>query len=108
MANDTLKPLGRMMSDLVNDPVVISYHLWGWLNTNLTDDAWDIFDGADMEDGFEVWRLLNVDVTQKTLAGRLGLEDVVLTPLGYKTSLRYLKPWYAGTRPTRNMSTLEE
>ena len=62
----------------MNDPVVVSYHLWGWLHSNLTDDAWDVFDGADMEDGFEVWRLLNVDVTRTTRVARLGLEDVVL------------------------------
>ena len=47
---------------------------------NLMYDAWDVFDSVDMEDGFEVWRLLNVDVTQRTLAERLDLEDVVLTP----------------------------
>jgi hypothetical protein len=80
VTNDAMKPLAKMMKELVNDPVVVSYHLWGWLNSNLIDDAWDIFDGAEMEDGFEVWRLLNVDVTQKTLAERLDLEDVVLTP----------------------------
>ena len=33
-----------------------------------------------MEDSFEVWRLLNVDVTQKTLAEKLEPENIVLTP----------------------------
>ena len=80
VVNSTLKPLSLMMKELANDPAVVSYHLWGWLNSNLLDDAWDIFDGAEMEDGLEVWRLLNVDVTQKTLAERLDLEDVVLAP----------------------------
>ena len=28
---------------LVEDPEVLSYHLWGFLNVSLTDDAWAIF-----------------------------------------------------------------
>ena len=80
VVNSTLKPLALMMKEHVNDPAVVPYHLWGWLNSNLLDDAWGIFDGVEMEDGLELRRLLNVDITQKTLAERLDLEDVVLTP----------------------------
>ena len=53
------------------------HHRWGWPNVNLIDDARDICDGVDMEEGPEVRRLLHVDVTQKTLAERLSLGDVV-------------------------------
>ncbi len=66
-----------MLSD---DPEVLSYHLWGFLNVNLTDAAWDLFDGVAMESGLEVWRVVNLDMTQKTQSELLALEDAVLTP----------------------------
>jgi hypothetical protein len=44
----------------------MSFHLWGFLNTKLTEDAWDLFDSAKMWAGLEVWRLINMDVTQLT------------------------------------------
>ncbi len=66
-----------MLSD---DPEVLSYHLWGFLNVNLTDAAWDLFDGVDMENGLEVWRVVNLELTQRTQSELLALEDAVLTP----------------------------
>jgi len=42
---------------------VISFHLWGFLNTKLIDDAWGLFDSADMWAGLEVWRPINLEVT---------------------------------------------
>ena len=66
-----------MLSD---DPEVLSYHLWGFLNVNLVDAAWDLFDGVDMENGLEVWRVVNLEMTQKTQSELLALEDAVLTP----------------------------
>ena len=49
-------PLAR----LAEDPEVLSYHLWGFLNVSLTDDAWAIFSGVDIENCFEVWRIVVV------------------------------------------------
>ena len=63
-----------------SEPEALGYHLWGWLNSNLIEDAWDIFDNVDYEQGFEVWRVVNQDLTQKTQSELLNLEDAVLTP----------------------------
>ena len=49
-----------------NDPRVLAFHLFGFLNTNLVGEAWDMYDSVDDDNGFEVWRLINLDVTQKT------------------------------------------
>ena len=59
---------------------IISFHLWGFLNAKLVDDAWDLLDSAAMWDGLEVWRLINMDVTQLTQAEVMNLEDAVLMP----------------------------
>ena len=69
-------PLAR----LAEDPEVLSYHLWGFLNVSLTDDAWAIFSGVDIENGFEVWRTVVLATTQKSQAEVLRLEDSVLMP----------------------------
>ncbi len=66
-----------MLSD---DPETLSYHLWGFLNVNLTDSAWDLFDSVSIENGLEVWRVVNLEITQKTQSELLALEDQVLTP----------------------------
>ena len=64
-----------------NDPNVLSFHLHGFLDTNLTDDAWNIFDnvGTD-QNGLEVRRLVNLETAQKTQAERLTLENAALNP----------------------------
>ncbi len=67
-----------MLSD---EPDVLSYHLWGFLNVNLIDAAWDIFNSVPIENGLEVWRLVNMEVTQITQPELLALEDAVLTPV---------------------------
>ena len=69
-------PLAR----LAEDPEVLSYNLWGFLNVSLTDDAWAIFSGVDIENGFEVWRTVVLATTQKSQAEVLRLEDSVLMP----------------------------
>ena len=73
-------PLLSMLDDGCADPAVLSYHLWGFLNVNLVDKAWNILDGVEMENGFEVWRRVLQDLTQKSPAEILRLEDAVLTP----------------------------
>ncbi|MBV60664.1 MAG: hypothetical protein CMH65_05125 [Nevskiales bacterium] len=87
-----------MLSD---DPEALSYHLWGFLNVNLTDAAWDLFDGVDMENGLEVWRVVNLELTQRTQSELLALEDAVLTPLRVtemKDIDRALVAWDAALR----------
>ena len=56
----------------------MAQHL-GFLNVVLMDDAWDVFDGVEMENCLEVWRALN-DTTQKIQAEILRLKDGALTP----------------------------
>ena len=60
------------------DPEVLSYHLWGFLNANLIEDAWAIFAGADMENCLEVWRAVVLATTQKSQAEVLRLEDAII------------------------------
>ena len=50
------------------------------MNINLTDDAWDLLDSVGRDQGFEVWRMVNQDLAQKTRSDILNLEDAVLTP----------------------------
>ena len=59
------------------DPEVLAHHLWGFLNISLTDDAWEIFGSADVGNGLEVWRLVNLDTTQKTEWELMEMEDLV-------------------------------
>ena len=73
------------MRSVRNDPRVLSFHLHGFLNTNLTDDAWEIFDGVEGETGLEVWRLLNLDLTQTIQSEILSLEYPVVRPQRLKS-----------------------
>ena len=68
------------MARLTEDPEVLSYHLWGFLNANLIEDAWAIFAGADIENGLEVWRAVVLATMQKSQAEVIRLEDAILIP----------------------------
>ena len=59
---------------------MLSYHLWGFLNINMSDNAWNSYDGVEMENDSEVWSVLNVNTTEKTQAEVLRREDMVMTP----------------------------
>jgi len=59
---------------------VLAHHLWGFLNISLVDDAWEIFDNDTIGDGMEVWRLVNVDTTQKTEGELMEMGDPVQNP----------------------------
>ena len=61
-----------------NDTRVLTFHLFCFLNINLVGKAWDIYDSVENDNGLEVWRLINLDVTQKTQAEILSLEHAVL------------------------------
>ncbi len=87
---------------------VISFHLWGFLNTKLIDDAWDLFDSADMWAGLEVWRLINLEVTQLTQAEIMNLEDAVLMPKRLKMLTGIPNGLVAWTRRTVRTRTREE
>ena len=71
------------------------------MNVNLTDAAWDLFDGVSMENGLEVWRVVNLELTQRTQSELLALEDAVLTPsrvTDMKDIDRALVAWDAALR----------
>ena len=80
----------RMCEDTLQmmeiDPVVISYHLWAFLNVSLLDDAWAIYDAAEMENGLEVWRRVNLEVTQRTQAEIMDLEEAAVSPTRLRAS----------------------
>ena len=63
-----------------SDPAALGYHLCSWLGINLVDDAWDILDTVEDDQGFEVWRRVNQDITQRTQSEILALEHAVLNP----------------------------
>ena len=65
---------------LTEDPEVLSYHLWGFLNVSLIEDAWLVFSNVEIENGLEVWRTVVLATTQKTQAEVLRLEDAILQP----------------------------
>ena len=65
---------------ICNNPRVLAFHLFGFLNRNLVGEAWDVYDSVDGNNGLEVWRLINLDVAQKTQAEFLVLKHTVLDP----------------------------
>ena len=69
-----------LMARLAEDPEVLFYHMLGFPNVGLLDDAWAIFAGVDMENGFEVRRSVVFATTQKSQAEILRLEDSILMP----------------------------
>ena len=86
-----------------NAPRVLSFHSHGFLNTNLTDDAWEIFDGVGGENGLEIRPLVNLDVTQMTQPEILSLEDAVVMPLRLKLFKISQKGCYCGTMRTAHI-----
>ena len=68
------------MAKVENDPEVLAHHLWGFLNISLVDDAWEVFGSVDVGSGLEVWRLVNLDTTQKTEGELMEMEDLVQNP----------------------------
>ena len=61
-----------------NDPRVLTFHLFCFLNINLVGKASDIYGSVENDNGLEVWKLINLNVTQKTQAEILSLEHAVL------------------------------
>ena len=63
-----------------HDAAILAHHLWGFLNENLEDAAWEILDNCESQNGLEVWRRITEDFTKKTEAEQLNLEDAVVSP----------------------------
>ncbi len=80
VSNESL--LERMPRDHVGEtnPAMLSAHLWGFLNTNLTGAAWEIFRNVEAHQGLEAWRRVLLDVTQKTQNETMELEEAALAP----------------------------
>ena len=55
-------PLAR----LTEDPEVLSYNFWGFLNASLVKDACAMFAGVDMENGIEFCRTVVLAAAQKS------------------------------------------
>ena len=68
-----------LLAQFVEDPEVLSYHFWGFLNVCLVEDAWQT-SKVEIENGVEVWRTVVLATTQKSQAEVLRHEDAVLQP----------------------------
>ena len=62
------------------DSVALGQHLWGFLNVNLTGDAYEVFGNIPRGDGLEVWRRVLEDTCQKTKKEKIDLENAVMQP----------------------------
>ena len=71
-----------------------------FLNGSLTVDAWAIFSGIDIENGFEVWRAVVLATTQKSQAEVLRLEDSVLMQDRVRSANDIEKALVIGTHAT--------
>ena len=65
---------------LDNCAVVMSHHVWRYLNLNLTGGAKTIHTNTDESNGLEVWRKLTLDITSRSAARRKLLHDQVYNP----------------------------
>ena len=48
------------------DFAVLDFLLWGFLNTNLEGEAWNLLESVEGQQGFEVWRRLVRDIIRKS------------------------------------------
>ena len=53
----------------------LDFLLWGFLNSNLEGEAWNLLESVEGQQGFEVWRKLVKDKIKKSPAERLFLEE---------------------------------
>ena len=83
ITDQTLMLYGDLETD---DSMILSRHLWGFLNVSLTDDAWEIFENIEKGNGFEAWRQVLFDVVKKTRIEKIRLERLVLNPQQCKSN----------------------
>ncbi len=69
-----------MQGVLTVAPDIGSFHLWGVLNMNLEDKAWEIFEACRPMNGLEVWRRVLRNHVKKTPAEILDLETSASHP----------------------------
>jgi hypothetical protein len=69
---------GDLMTEL--NPFVISHHLWGFFQHGLHDDARRTFKGEKRQDGFNIWRILTLEINSQTDCRRHGIRTRVQNP----------------------------
>ena len=57
---------------------ILSHHLWGFLNENLTGDAYSIFGNIPRSQGFEAWRKAMRSLNMRSTAEVMRLGSKVL------------------------------
>ncbi len=80
ITDEVIRQYGHMGELDGEDVVHLNRHLWGFLNINVTDDAWEVFENVDRGQGFEAWRKVLHDVVKKTRAEKIKMERIVLNP----------------------------
>ena len=59
---------------------ILGHHLWGFLNVNLSGDAFTIFGNIPRSQGFEAWRKVMKGLNERSTAELMKLETKVLSP----------------------------
>ena len=67
-----------LMTEL--SPIVLSHHMWGFLQHGLTGAARQVFKNNLRQDGFNIWRILVLEINSQTDCRRHGLRNQVQTP----------------------------
>ena len=62
------------MTDDLN-PVVLSHHVWGFLQHCLSGAGKQVFKSATRQDGFNVWRVLTLEINSRTACVRHALRN---------------------------------
>ena len=73
MVQTTLQEHAVMTDDL--NPVVLSHHIWGFLQHCLSGSGKQIFKSTERQDGFNVWRKLTLEINSRTVVVRHSLRN---------------------------------
>jgi len=74
---ETIDVVGRKTSGEA-DFGVLDFLLWGFLNSHLEGEAWNLLDSIEGQRGLEVWRRLVKDIVKKGPVERMFLEESVM------------------------------
>jgi hypothetical protein len=69
---------GVLMTEL--NPFVFSHHLWGFSQHGLQGEARQVFKAERRQDGFNIWRVLTLEINSQTDCRRHGLRARVQNP----------------------------
>ena len=58
----------------------MAHHLWGFLNDNLSGDAYTVFGNTPRSRRFEAWRKAMKSLNERSTAEVMKLESKVLAP----------------------------